>query len=86
MNLLSFESIDTEYGCKDKPPSLTEVKTNKYQFYQFTNSHPLYNTHHIKVGPDDELFTLPHVFLEESWRIPQDSYHSWRNPGGILQE
>ncbi|KAF8234061.1 hypothetical protein L208DRAFT_1213495, partial [Tricholoma matsutake] len=23
-------------------------------FYQFTNSHPLYNTHHIKVGPDDD--------------------------------
>ncbi|KAF8237960.1 hypothetical protein L208DRAFT_1244646, partial [Tricholoma matsutake] len=22
-------------------------------FYQFTNSHPLYNTHHIKVGPND---------------------------------
>ena len=37
-------------------------------------------------SPWNELFTLPHVFLEESWRNPQDSYHSWRNPPGILQE
>ena len=37
-------------------------------------------------GRGQELFTLPHVFLKESWRNPQDSYHSWRIPGGILQE
>ncbi|KAF8234707.1 hypothetical protein L208DRAFT_1260384 [Tricholoma matsutake] len=50
----SFESVDTEYSSEDKPPTLTEVKKNKYQFYQFTNTHPLYNPHHIKVGPDDD--------------------------------
>jgi hypothetical protein len=35
----SFESVDIGYSCEDKPPTLTEVKKNKYQFYQFTNSH-----------------------------------------------
>ena len=45
------------------------------------------------------LYTPPHIpggileessgilpFLEESWRNPQESYHSWRIPPGILQE